>query len=33
MNQEEHHHKKDFISEYKELLEEFEIKFDNKHLI
>jgi putative transposase len=33
INQEEHHQKKDFISEYKELLEEFEIKFDEKYLI
>jgi len=33
INQEEHHLKKDFITEYKELLEEFEIKFDEKYLI
>ena len=33
INQEEHHQKKDFITEYKELLGEFEIKFDEKYLI
>lgn len=33
ITQEEHHKKKDFITEYKELLEEFEIKFDEKYLI
>jgi REP element-mobilizing transposase RayT len=31
-NQEEHHRKKTFIDEYKELLQEFEIGFDEKYI-
>ncbi len=32
INQEEHHKKKDFITEYKEILKEFEIEFEEKYL-
>lgn len=32
MSQEEHHEKKDFITEYKEILKEFAIEFDEKYL-
>lgn len=32
MNQEEHHQKKDFLTEYKEILKEFEIEFEEKYL-
>ena len=32
MNQKDHHQKKDFITEYKELLKEYEIKFEEKYL-
>lgn len=31
-NQEEHHKKKTFIEEYKELLQEYKIEFDEKYL-
>jgi REP element-mobilizing transposase RayT len=31
-NQEKHHAKKNFITEYKELLQEFEIEYDEKYL-
>lgn len=31
--QEEHHRKKDFISEFKELLQEHEVEFDEKYLL
>ncbi len=33
INQEEHHQKKDFLTEYKEILKEFEIEFEEKYLI
>lgn len=33
MNQEEHHKNFDFISEYKKLLKEFEISFEEKYLL
>ncbi|WP_439489596.1 IS200/IS605 family transposase [Algoriphagus sp.] len=32
-NQEEHHQKRSFIDEYKALLEEYEIEFDEKYLL
>jgi len=32
INQEEHHKKKDFLTEYKEILKEFEIEFEEKYL-
>jgi len=32
LTQEEHHRKKTFLEEYKELLEEFEIEYDPKYL-
>lgn len=31
-NQEEHHRKKKFIEEYKELLKEFEVEYDEKYI-
>jgi REP element-mobilizing transposase RayT len=31
-NQEEHHRQKTFMEEYKELLQEFEITFDEKYI-
>jgi REP-associated tyrosine transposase len=31
-NQEEHHRKKTFLEEYKELLEEFEIEYDERYI-
>ena len=33
INQEEHHKKKDFITEYKELLEEFKVEFEERYLV
>lgn len=32
-NQEDHHHKKSFFEEYKELLQEHKIEFDEKYLL
>jgi hypothetical protein len=32
MNQKEHHKKKKFIDEYKELLESFEINYDERFI-
>jgi putative transposase len=32
LNQEKHHHKKTFLEEYKEMLEKFEIEFDERYI-
>ncbi len=32
LNQEKHHHKKTFLEEYKEMLEKFEIDFDERYI-
>jgi len=32
MNQEEHHRKRTFLEEYQQLLENFEIEFDERYI-